>query len=98
MLLVALAKYPGVAVLRPVSADSVPYVDLHLQVAVVGNNRDALCRTDLQCESRCGGEGGRCQSHRLATRLSSKPRALQSRSAHRRHRRRTSEETRARGG
>ena len=31
MILLALAEYRGVAVVRPVSADWVPYVDLHLQ-------------------------------------------------------------------
>src|SRR6186997_2025811 len=33
MLLLALAKYPGVAVVRPVSADWVPYAGKHLQAA-----------------------------------------------------------------
>ena len=100
VLVVALRKYRGVAVVRPVSADSVPYVDLHLQTspwARVGCAGRASGSRVARPTSKSRSKRSRREGHHLATRFSPAPGTFQPRSAHREDRRRTPEKARARG-
>ena len=103
LLLAVSTKYRGVAVVRPVSADWVPYVDLHLQTslptATLGCSlfpRFALFRQ--RRGHRAEIKAVDAQGHHLASRFPPEPGTLQPRNAHCEDRRRTSAEARAGGG
>src|SRR6187397_1316277 len=97
MLLLALAKYPGVAVVRPVSADWVPYAGKHLQAATLCSTDCVLGFTDLREGSRSRYQSGGRQDHRVAAGFPPEPGTFQPRSAHIGNRCRAPEVARPRG-